>query len=479
MPGAVGRATGATRFERNARPTEGERGHTSRPRVEYGCIWAAVLAGAFVALPARAAEFDYGVGLTVGYESNIGRVEVNPQSEIVESLLGGIFFRENTGDLAARVQALAVRRHFVKKTNADDTLGYLDSRGTYVVTPQRFNWLVEDTFQMVQTTITAPGAPSNLTQSNAFSTGPDFIFPISSVNSILMGGRYGRFDIKNSNIDNQRVSGYLRGLHQLSPLARVSLNYEAARVQFEPGAQIYSAIFREDGYVRFENDSALNTTSVILGASRATTYGGGLPVEPSRLAIVTLTQTLSTQTKLRLAFADQLSDVYSDLIAGITGSTAPREVGVTKVVAGPATPFATADVYHSTRGDLGYSYEGTRFLYTLRGGERRVNFINDDINDYIERYGSAVLSWIPSAAMRFDVNGFSSSRDYGNIGRTDVDRTYGAAVLFRPNRNMTVALTYARFVRQSTVDFASYIDNRVALTVGYGSNPADIENLRR
>jgi hypothetical protein len=44
---------------------------------------------------------------------------------------------------------------------------------------------------------------------------------------------------------------------------------------------------------------------------------------------------------------------------------------------------------------------------------------------------------------------------------------------------MTVALTYARFVRQSTVDFASYIDNRVALTVGYGSNPADIENLRR
>ena len=479
MPLAVGR-TGAHRFERSARSNADARVRATRSRFDKARIWrAAALAGVCITLPTQAAEFDFGVGLSAAYESNINRVETDPQSEIIESLLGGIFFRENTGDLTTRVQALAIRRHFSRGTNADDTLGFLDGRGAWTISPQRLNWVFEDTFQMLQTSITAPDTPSNLTQSNAFSTGPDLIFPLSPVNSILAGGRYGRFDIKNANTDNQRVSGYLRGLHQLSPLAKVSLNYEAAKVNFEPGAQLYTSIFREDAYVRFENNSALNSTSVSLGESRATTYGGGQPVEPSRLAIVTFAQTLSTQSKVRIAFADQISDIFSDLLASITGSTAPREIGVAKIVADPTTPFATGDVYHSTRGDVGYSYEGTRFMYTLRGGERRVDFINDDVNDYLEKYGSFVFFWLPTATIRFDLNGSFSSRDYSEIGRTDVDRVYGAAATFRPNRNVTVALTGARFLRHSTVDGASYLDNRVALTVGYGTNPADIESLRR
>jgi hypothetical protein len=443
-------------------------------------VWrAAVLVGICVALPVQAAEFDFGVGLSMAYESNIDRVETAPQSEIVQSLLGGLFFRENTGDLTARVQALVVRRHFTRGTNKDDTLGYLDGRGAWVIRPQRLNWVFEDTFQMVQTSITAPETPSNLTQSNAFSTGPDLIFPFSSVNSILAGGRYGRFDVKNATTDNQRVSGYVRGLHQLSPAAKISLNYEAAKVNFEPGAQLYTSIFREDAYVRFDNNSVLNSTAVSFGTTRATTYGGGTPVEPSRLAIVSFAQTLSTQTKIRIGFADQLSDIFSDVIASITASTAPREIGVAKIVADPTTPFSTADVYHSTRGDVGYSYEGTRFMYTLRGGERRVDFINDDVNDYLEKYGSLLFFWLPSTAVRFDLNGSFSNRDYSEIGRTDVDRAYGAAATFRPNRNVTVALTGARFLRHSTADGASYVDNRVALTIGYGTNPADIESLRR
>lgn len=479
MPGAIGRALSATRFERKARLIARQQAHVSRRarRFRPGRIWsAAILVWACVASVAEAAEFDFGVGLSAAYESNIARVETSPQSEITESLLGGLFFRENTGDVSGRIQALAARRHFVNHTFSDDTIGFLDGTGTWVIRPQRFNWLVEDTFRMVQTSILAPETPANVSPSNAFSTGPDLIFPFSSVNSILLGGRYGRFDIKYSNADNQRVTGYLRGLHALSPLTKISLNFEVARVNFVPESQTYSSIFREDYYVRFENNSALNATSIILGTSRATTYGGGLPVEPSRLAALTLSQTLTTQSKVRFAFADQLSDIYSDLIAGISGSAAPRETGVVAVV---PSPLATGDIYHSTRGELGYAYDGTRFGYSLKAGDRRVDFVNDDINNYQEGYGSFVLLWSPSSAMRFDANTYLSNRNYVNLSRRDVDRTYGADVIFRPGRTMTAMLAFARFVRQSTLDLNSYVDNRVTLTLAYGTNPADLDALRR
>jgi len=478
MPGAIGRATSATRFERKAQLITRERAHTARrARFKQGQIWsAAILAWGCAASAAQAAEFDFGVGLNAAYDSNIGRVETSPQSEVTESLVGGLFLRENTGNVTARVQALAARRHFVDHTFTDDTVGFMDSKGAWIIAPKRFNWIVEDTVQMVQTSITAPETPATLSLSNTFSTGPDLVFPFSSVNSILMGGRYGRIDIKNSNTDNQRVTGYLQGLHALSPLTKISLNYGAQRVEFIPGAQVYSAIFREDFFVRFENNSALNSTGITLGGSRATTYGGGPPVGPGRLAIVAFAQTLSVQSKVSFGFADQLSDTYSDVIAGISGSTAPRETGIITVV---ATPFATADLYHSKRGDLGYSYNGTRFSYSLRAGGRRVDFINDSPNNYGEGYGNFVLMWAPSTVLRFDANTYYSNRNYDNAGRTDVDRTYGADVIFRVNKNMTTSLTFGRFVRQSTAALSSYADNRVALTAGFGTNPADIESLRR
>jgi hypothetical protein len=174
--------------------------------------------------------------------------------------------------------------------------------------------------------------------------------------------------------------------------------------------------------------------------------------------------------------ADQLSDIYSDLIGGISGSGAPRETGVVAVV---PSNFATGDIYHSTRGDLSYQYNGTRFNSTFRAGARRVDFINDNINDYREAYGTFMLMWVPSYALRFDINTYYSNRNYYNLDRTDVDRTSGADAIFRANRNMSVILTFARFVRDSTAALNSYVDNRVTLTLGYGTNPADIETLRR
>jgi len=428
-------------------------------------IWCTAILGWACATPTHPGESGFGIGLALAHDSNIFRVETNPQGEWTQSLLAGLFFRENTIDVTARVHAQVERRHFYHHTFSDDTGGFLDGATVWTILPRQFNWTVEDTFREVQIDVTAPNTPSNLTKSNTLSTGPDFTFPLSSTNSAVLGGRYGRFDIKNSINDNQRYTGYVRGVHALTPQSKISLNYEAARVYFEPGAQLYSKALRKDWFGRFENRSAMNTTTIDIGTSRATTYGAG-PDVGGRLARATFSETLSSQSTVRIALSDQVSDTYTDLLGGVTISTAPRDPAV--VVLNPSA-FASGDLYHSKRGDLGYANNDGRFGYTLQGFWRRVDFVTQDDNDYLEKGGAFLWSWVLSGSMRFGASGAYSMRAFANIDRQDTDRTYGVTATYRLNSNVTVATDIGRIKRQSTVPLQGFVDNRVVLVLGYSS----------
>jgi hypothetical protein len=424
------------------------------------------------ATPIHAGEFGFGVGLSLAHDSNIFRTETNPQSEWTQTLVAGLFYQENTIDVTARVLVQVERRHFYRHTFADDTGGFLDGAAVWTILPRQLTWAVEDVFREVQLNIAAPSTPSNLTKSNALRTGPDFTFLLSSTNSAVIGGRYGRFDVLQSSInDNQRYTAYVRGIHALSPQAKVSLNYEAARVYFEPEAQVFPKILREDWFGRFENRSSINSTTIDVGTSRATQYGAP-PLKSSRLARLTLSEALSSQSTLRLALSDQISDTYSDLIAGATSSTTPRETGVT-----PTGAFASSDLYHSKRGDLAYANDDRRLGYTLLAYGRRVDFETLD-QDYQEKGGTLLWTWAYSGAMRFNASAAYTKRTFEIIDRQDTDRTYGVSATYRLSGNVIVTMDVGRIERQSTVPLGSFVDNRVVLVLGYSSGFTDVRSRR-
>ncbi len=411
----------------------------------------------------HAGESDFGVGLSLTHNSNIKRVEANPQGEWTQALMGGLFYRENTIDVTARVLAQVERRHFYHNSFSDDTAGYLDGAAVWTVLPRRFTWTVEDTFRQVLLNVASPDTPSNRAKANSLSTGPDFTFPLSSTDSAVIGGRYGRFDIENSTSDNRRYLAYVRGVHALSPQTKVSLNFEAARANFEPEAQVFPKIRREDRFGRYENRSATNSTLIDLGTSRVTRYGGS-DLE-GRLARLTLSEAFSSQSALRLGLTDQISDTYTDLIAGVTSSTAPRETGVVVLT---GADVASGDLYHSKRGDLAYLNDDGRFGYTLQVYERRVDF--ETLNqDYQEQGWTFLWTWGYSGAMRFNATASYTKRTFTSVEREDQDRNFAAGVAYRLNRNVSVTMEGGRTERQSSVDLNSFVDNRVMLLLGYSS----------
>jgi len=425
--------------------------------------------------PSHAGQSDFGVGLSLARSSNIKRVETNPQSDWIQAVMAGLSYRESTIDVNARVLAQVERRHFSHQTFGDDTAEFLDGAAVWLVLPRRLTWNIEDTFRQTLLNVAAPDTPTNRAKTNSLSTGPDFTFSLGSTTSAMVGGRYGRYDIENSINDNRRYTAYVRGLHALSVQTKLSLNYEAARVYFEPGTQ-FPSILTADLFGRYENRSSTNNTTIDVGTSRVTRYGDPT-LEGNRLARVTMSEVLSSQSTFGVSLADQISDTYTDLIKGVTSSTAPADTSVI-AAALQGADVANSSLYHSKRGGLVYVNNGGYFGYTLQAYRRRVDFVNPGQADYQEAGGAFLWSW-NSGATQFIMSTAYTKRTFEGLDREDKERTYGANANYRLSPNVTIIMEGGRIDRQSTASFSNFRDDRVMLLLGYSSGPVYEVRSRR
>ena len=459
-----------------------------RSRTGFGGLkrWCLVVlcSGCLSPVTTLAGQLGYAAGTYLSYESNIDRIETNPRPELIASVFGGLSYQENTAEVTARATAYLEHRHFTKHTFSDDNRGYLQATGTWTIMPRRLLWIVDDTFQDVGINLLTPATPANRTNSNSFNTGPDLTYPLSSSNAAVVGARYGRLDIQNSLADNQRYLGYVRGVHTMPSLSKISLNLEESRIYFEPG-NTFSRASRQDVFARFETLSsgeglyAGDGAKLDLGKSHVVQYTADPSTPPNdldgHLVRLALSKAISSQFTLRMSYSDQISDTYSDLIAGIAGSSgslAPTDGSVFLVT---TSGLATADVYHSKRVDVGFASHGGSIEYTLLPYARSVDFQTLD-QDYNEIGTLFFWRWI-SGPRRFDVFANFSKRKYDILERTDADRNYGASVEFKLNRTLTLSFVAGQQQRDSTAAGNSYVDRRALVLLGYSAN-YDLRLLR-
>jgi len=473
MPEGIGRVTRAPRFLRKADLSAGGRLPQDFRGLRRRCFRAAILASACVwTAPANAGQFNVGLGTSLAYESNIGRIETGEQPDWIQSIYGGVFYTENTEGLKARGIAQLERRHFYRGTFSDDSTGYLDGAAVWTILPKRLNWGLDDVYREVLVNVTAPDTPSNRTQSNSLNTGPDVTFAVSSANTLMLGGRYGRFDIKDSLTDNHRYLGYVRGIHNLSPLSSVSLNYEIVKMFFDPQAQQFPQVLQQNLFVRYQMENAGNAATIDVGATHVDRY----TEKPSdgHIVRVTLARSFSVQSRVRFGYSDQISDTYSDQIRGLSTSTAPTDTGV---VIAQGTNFDTGDLYRSKRGELGYTNSSGGLNFSAVAFARSVDFFTID-DDYTEKGGRLALNWT-SGYTRANAFADYSNRVFPSLGdRVDILHNYGAGVDFRLNRNLTLSMSGNIAQQKSTAPGNSFVDQRVMVAVSYSTGAYELQSRR-
>jgi hypothetical protein len=420
------------------------------------------------------------------YDSNVGRSETNPQSDLIKTGILGLNYRENTADVTARLLAQVERRQYTRQTFNNDTSGILDGAALWNIRPRSLSWTLEDVFREVLIDVRAPDSPSNRTNANVLNTGPDFTLRLSAANSAVLGARYGRNDVENSNTDTRRYNGYIRGLHTVSTQTTVSLNYEAGRIYFEPGAQAFLSIDRQDLFGSLVNDTVKTTTAIDLGASRATPYGGlasctptvrpgppaclGTNLQTTRLVRISFADRLAVSSTVRVTYSDQFSDTYTDLLAALAGSALPTDPRILAPTGTPAS-FVTADLYHSKQGSISYANNSGQFVYNLYAYLRRVDFETLP-QDFHEGYADLSWTWLRSDAMSLNASALFRDRVFDSFAREDRDVGFRVSGLLKLNRSLTITLTADHTERHSTEALQSYLDNRVMLLFGLTTGSA-------
>lgn len=444
-------------------------GRVSTGRFGAWCVATLCLAG-FGGAPVLAAESAYWAGYSLAYDSNINRVPTGALADFTQSLFGGVSYQERSADMSARILAEVERRNYHRNTYSDENLYTVNGAAVWTILPRQFFWTVEDVARQVQIDITTPATPSNRTNANSLSTGPDYTLRLNPVNTVAIGARYGRFDVDGPG-DNQSYSAYARWLHPLSAMTTLSANYEATRVNFPDGSS--EDFLRENWFLGYDTRASFGTVAIAGGTSRVTRKGA--EEQKGRYARLSLWHPITSTSSLQAAFAAQYWDTGSQLVGGVTSATQPTGGAPSRPPSTPSSTLTpttigglTTDTYYSERGDITYENRGGRFVFVLRGYANRVDYTQQPL-DNDERGGRIEFTWLYSQA-RILTYAEYLKRAYRDFFQEDKARNIGVAMTYSLNRNLNMVVEGARLEQISTAAPNNYVDRRALLRLIYSSS---------
>jgi len=421
------------------------------------------LAG-FCGAPVLAGELVYGAGYSLVYESNVTRVRDNPIAEWTQSLFGLLAYQERSVDLSARLQAQVEKRDYLRNTYSDERIYNVNAAAVWTISPQQFTWTVEDVARQVQLNITAPDTPSNRTNANSLSTGPDFTFRLDPTNNVDIAARYTRYTIDGPG-DTRSYSARTGWVHRVSELTTLSLNYVATRlINLDPGP--FGDTLLEQRFLRFETRPFLGVLTIDAGTARVAQEGAG--DRNARLTRLTFLRQLTPESSFRASFAREYLNTSRELLGGVTSATqSPAGAPST-----PSTIVATRDVYYSRSSDISYQNRSFRYCgFALRRFERSVESLQPDLQDYEERSVRIDCDWLYSDAARIHAYTDYARRTFPDPFRQDQVRNSGVIATYGLNQNVNILVGAERFAQSSSMFLNDFVDWRVTLKLAYSSSP--------
>lgn len=437
-----------------------------------GTRWATFLGCTlFLSAPALAGDIAYGGGYMVTRESNPTRVAGTVTQDTNHALFAGIAYQDLTDNLSANFLAQVEKRAYQVNDQLNDTNYYFNGTGVWTLVPQVLHWTFEDSLRDARLDITAPDSPTNRTQVNSLSTGPDLTLRFDSVNSSTIGARYGRFDNNSTGNSTEFLFGYARLLHRTSERSTVSLNYEALHAEFEGAAALFPSTDRQDLFVRFETRPLPNIFTLDVGTSTLSRPGAETLDGP--FFQVTAARQLTPETSVHALLISNYSDTYTDMIRSLGTPLAPGDA-----IRPPGVDVLTPDVYYNERVELRYASDSGRFAYDLRGHARRVDYQTLTL-DFAELAGRLDWVWRYSNATQLYATGRYLEREFQDITQTDVEWEAILGLRFNVNQNISLSLEAGRQAYETTAASGNIENTRIMALIGYSSGRGYTARSRR
>lgn len=383
--------------------------------------------------------------LSVGasHSDNINRV---PGAE-EEGTIGQVGLLLNHGRESRRlrtsVNANVAYQHYFDGLFDEDVIGGADGALTVAIVPERFEWVVEDSFGQLATDPFAASTPENRENVNVFSTGPDFIQRLGAATSLRLSGRYTTSDYETSAVDSERQSGAVSLVRALSSSSNLSLNATGEKVEYDDVLDTSYEIYQ--GFVRYDVRSARTTLAADLGY---TILDDGSDTSDGLLLNLSVSRQISTASSVVFGIGTQFSD-SGDLFR-MTNLDSQNVV-------------ASSDPFESRFASLGWDFQYNRTSFGLAAQVRKEDYENIGSLDRKTTSYSGYFTRQLSRRMDFRMQVQLEEEDFGSLGFEDQELLANASLGWTLGRMTGLRLQYDRFDRDSTDNGTGYTEDRVSL----------------
>ncbi|MGF1642330.1 MAG: hypothetical protein ACFCUJ_01720 [Thiotrichales bacterium] len=435
-------------------------------------LTAAFLATGLWVETSSAREFIPLFGLEVEQHSNARRTSTNEIEDTAIKPYVGLEFTDNTATTNASIKARAAHERWTDETYDGQTFYTIDGFVDWIISPGRFVWAVEDYAYSQRIDPLELPTSNNLQNFNVFQTGPDFMFtrgPLEGVAKIRLGNVfYSETDTDNNRVN---VSGSLRRF--LNDYSDLSLEAALSKI-------MYRENFLNDYDVssvvgKYRRDLPYGRLLLGAGLGQISYENGGSEDSPIALASIALGNK-EDPNQLRLALSQNISDPALDandpLFSRLYLFEGERLINPSEVTG--------VGAYELTKGELVYTFAGTRFNSSISGYVNRKEYPDvPDINTD-EKGGSVSVGYSLGERLGIWASFGKSSTDYLNgtnagIFVNSTSPQGGITYLF--NDRLTLSVGTSRIKNDSNELRLDYDDDVVFFRVDYRGLKKETDQL--
>ena len=404
---------------------------------------------------ARAFQFDYGTGATMSYSDNITQTSENEEGEWVGSGIIGASLEQDSGPFIIDANALLRYEDYVNNTFSDRLLFSLNNQAEWRIAPERFSWILGNYFTQVSIDPVDPATPDNTQNTNAFSTGPNFVLRLGPLNRLGTGIRYDYIYFEESDADNIRYSAFASWLLTPASPHEYSLNLSGEKVDFIDD-DLNDNFTREDYSLAFTTQYPGYSFRAELGGTSIQSDNGD---DFGYLARAAWTRNLTNLSTIAISAASQLTDTGRNLLEA---NTSPDQSNL-------LTEEVSADIFREKELSVAFIREGD----PLRGGLSADWIDRDYENAPLDRVIKGVAGNIEyniTATLVGTLFGeYDWTREFATK-RVDKDRSIGIGLIYLIRRNLRVEMTAQYLNRNSNVPDGGYSEITGFLGIAYGMN---------
>lgn len=412
------------------------------------------------------ADVSYGVEAGVGYSDNITRVDVAETDETIGTLGLDLSWFEDTRRLDADVFADLSYFEYLDDTFESEVVGMADGFVSLGIIPERFTWMIQDTYGQAQTDPFAPVTPDNREDINFFTTGPDLTLRFGSAVAGRVFGRYSATSYEDSPLDAERTSAGASLMYQLSQRSSAGLN--ALRERIDLDAETSRDYDRDSAFLSYTLAGARTDIALDLGYTWLEPSDGE---ETSGLLVdLSISRDISESSTLHLEVGSHFSDAGESLRGALAGGAV-----------GGADITASGDPFESRSASLRWTFARNRTGASLGVGRYEDEYETQTALDRTRTAYEASLSRRLTQNVQLELTALLNDEEFENTGLTSDELSVLARCNWTFGRRMGLALSVERSKRNSSDGVGEYTENRAFLTLTYGAGdigPAAVRTNR-